>query len=103
MNMMTIARAEAAARARRTGVSERPGGKPGDLNAGGAPKIDTPELRERVIKCLTLGPAPRTNICEECGNHRRVRDILDDMAAQGEVETWQVGKAIWYKMAGVAV
>ena len=93
------AKAEAAARARRTGVHERPGARPGDLNVGGAPKIDASELRARIANCLSYGPATRSNVCEECGNHKRVRDILDDMVGQGELTTWQVGKTIWYEVA----
>ena len=95
-HLITQARAEAAARARRQGYNDRPGALPGDLNVGGAPKIGLHELRARIMACLATGPATRSNVCEECGNHRRTRDILDDMVGQGDLETWQVGKTIWY-------
>ena len=97
--MMQIARAEAIERSKRSGVRELPGRVPGGLNVGGAPKTDPVELRKRVLSMLSRGPATRTEVCEECGNHRRVRDILDDMTATGDLRSWQKVQTIWYEVA----
>lgn len=77
---------------------QHPGGIPGDLNRGGPQGVDAGTLRARIDAMLAAGPASRTAICEQCGNHRKTRDMLDAMGASGELRTWKADRVTWYEV-----
>jgi hypothetical protein len=100
MNMLADIKAETKERNRRLArmglPPDRIGGRPGDLNKGGTPRISEDELRAQVLLFVGEGRETRTDICNACGNHRRLRDMIDVMTAEGILVETMVERTRWY-------